>query len=53
MKAVINKTLKTARKIIKKMTKDQRAQFDLQEDYSENFQDKIGQLIKKNSFFNN
>ena len=49
-KSVINKTLKTARKMIKKMTPEQKQMFGLGENYNENFQKKIAKLLAVNLY---
>ena len=49
-KSVINRTLKTARKIIKKMTPKQRQKLGLDENYNELFQQKINSLLALNLY---
>lgn len=49
-KSVINKTLKTARKMIKKMSPEQRQMFGLSDNYNEEFQKKIAKLLAVNMY---
>ena len=49
-KSVINRTLKKARKIIKKMTPEQRQKLGLDENYNELFQQKINSLLALNLY---
>ena len=49
-KSVINKTLKIARKMIKKMTPEQRQSLGLPENYNEDFQKKIAKLLAINLY---
>lgn len=49
-KSVINKTLKTARQMIKKMTPEQRQEFGLSENYNDEFQKKIAKLLAINLY---
>lgn len=50
-KSVINRTLKIARKLIKRMTPEQKAEFNLPEDYNTLFQSKVKQLLQTNMLY--
>ena len=49
-KSVINKTLKIARKIIKRMTPEQKAYLGIPENYNEIFQEKISRMLASNLY---